>query len=194
MVLNKYRGNVDSILTAISKPFVKMNPNTITAISLLIALMAGLSYYFDFMLLSFVFILLSAMLDAIDGKVARLRNIASKKGDFLDHAIDRFADTFILLGVIFSQYATLWIGVFALVAVYLTSYLGTQAQAIGLKRIYGGILGRADRLVILMLLPIVQFFWWGYYFSVTDWVLILFAVLGGITVVQRFAAIWRALS
>ncbi len=194
MVLNKYRGNVDSVLTAISKPFVKMNPNTITAISLLIALLAGLSYYFDFLLLSFVFILFSAMLDAIDGKVARLRKIASKKGDFLDHAIDRFADTFILLGVMFSQYATLWIGVFALVSVYLTSYLGTQAQAIGLKRIYGGILGRADRLVILMLLPIVQFFWWGYYFSVTDWVLILFAVLGGITVVQRFAAIWRALS
>ena len=194
MVLNKYRGNVDSVLTAISRPFVKMNPNTITAISLLIALLAGLSYYFDFLLLSFVFILLSAMLDAIDGKVARLRKIASKKGDFLDHAIDRFADTFILLGVMFSQYATLWIGVFALVSVYLTSYLGTQAQAIGLKRIYGGILGRADRLVILMILPIVQFFWWGYYFSVTDWVLILFAVLGGITVIQRFAAIWRALS
>ncbi len=194
MVLNKYRENVDFIITAISKPFIKMDPNTITGISLVIAFLAGLSYYFDFLILSFLLILLSAMLDAIDGKVARLRGISSKKGDFLDHAVDRFADTFILLGIMFSPYATLWIGVFALIGVYLTSYLGTQAQAIGLKRMYGGILGRADRLVILMILPIVQFFWWGYYFSVTDWVLILFAVLGSITVAQRFVWIWRALS
>ncbi len=194
MVLNDYRSKVDGVLTAIARPFAGMHPNTITAISLGIATLAALSYYFDFLLLAFLFIFLSALLDAVDGKVARMRNLASKRGDFLDHAIDRYADTIILLGIMFSPYATLWIGVFALVGVYLTSYMGTQAQAIGLGRIYGGILGRADRLVILMLLPIVQFFWWGYYFSVTDWVLIVFAVLGNITALQRFHSAWKALS
>ncbi len=194
MVLNNYRSKVDGVLTAISMPFMRMNPNSITAISLLIAILAGLSYYFNLLILAFLLIVFSAILDAVDGKVARMRKIASKKGDFLDHAVDRYADTAILLGIMFSPYATLWIGVFALVGVYLTSYIGTQAQAIGLHRIYGGILGRADRLVILMLLPIVQFFWWGYYFSVTDWVLITFAVLGNITALQRFYFVWKALS
>ncbi len=194
MVLNDYRSKVDGVLTAISKPFARLHPNTITAISLGIAVLASLSYYLNYLLLAFVFIFLSALLDAVDGKVARMRNLASRRGDFLDHAVDRYADTIILLGIIFSPYATLWIGVFALVGVYLTSYMGTQAQAIGLGRIYGGILGRADRLVILMILPIVQYLWWGYYFSVTDWVLIAFAVLGNITALQRFHSAWKALS
>ena len=37
------------------------------------------------------------------------------------------------------------IGVFALTGVLMSSYLGTQAQAVGVGRYYGGILGRADR-------------------------------------------------
>jgi len=193
MVLNDYRKNVDGLLKAISRPFIRLNPNTITAISLLIAILAAISYYYTYLILAFLFILISALLDAIDGKVARIRKIASKKGDFLDHAVDRYADTVILLGIMFSPYATLWIGVFALVGVYLTSYMGTQAQAIGLGRIYGGILGRADRLVILMILPLVQAFWWGCYFSITDWVLIIFAILGNITAIQRFYSAWKAI-
>ncbi len=194
MVLNNYRARVDGILTSLSRPFMRLHPNTITLISLVIAFFASLSYYLSWLFLSFIFIFISALLDAIDGKVARMRNLASKKGDFLDHAIDRYADTIILLGIIFSPYATMWIGIFALVGVYMTSYMGTQAQALGLGRIYGGILGRADRLVILMLLPILQFFWWGYYLSVTDWVLLIFAILGNITALQRFYSAWKMLS
>ncbi len=194
MVLNRYRKNVDSLLTLISKPFMRMSPNTITAISLGVAALAGLAYYRDFLLISFALMLFASVLDAVDGKVARLRGISSKRGDFLDHTVDRYADTFLLLGLMFSPYGTLWLGVFALVGVYMTSYLGTQAQALGLGRIYGGVLGRADRLVIMMLLALIQPFLWGYYLSLTDWVLLIFAVLGNITAIQRFVSAWRALS
>ena len=194
MVLNRYRKNVDAILTKISKPFMNIHPNTITLISFLLAFFAGLFYFLDYLLISFLFIVLSSLMDAVDGKVARMRNLASKKGDFLDHTMDRYSDTAILLGIIFSKYATMWIGIFAITGVFLTSYMGTQAQAVGLKRIYGGILGRADRLIILMILPIVQFFWWGYIFSITDWVLIIFAVLGHTTAIQRFISSWKILS
>ncbi len=194
MVLNRYRKNVDSLLAKISKPFMRLHPNTISIISFVTASLAGLFYYLDFLPLSFLFILFSAIMDAVDGKVARMRKIASRQGDFLDHTLDRYSDTFILLGIMFSKYATLWIGVLALSGVYMASYLGTQAQAVGLKRIYGGILGRADRLVILIILPLLQFFWWGYYLSVSDWVLVIFAVLGHITALQRFISAWRSLS
>jgi CDP-diacylglycerol--glycerol-3-phosphate 3-phosphatidyltransferase/archaetidylinositol phosphate synthase len=50
-----------------------------------------------------------------------------------------------------------WIGVAAVVGTLLTSYLGVQAQAVGVGRYYGGILGRADRLVIIMLASIFYF-------------------------------------
>ncbi len=132
-------------------------------------------------------------MDAIDGKVARLRGISSNRGDFLDHLIDRYADMIIIIGISLSPYSTPLIGLFALSGVFMTSYVGTQAQAVGVGRIYGGILGRADRLVILMLLPIIQFFWWGYYFSISSWILILFAVLGHITAIQRIFSAWKSI-
>ncbi len=194
MVLNRYRKNVDSLLNSLARPFMRMSPNSLTYLSLLFAFLGGLLFYLDFLIFSFLSILLSALMDALDGKVARLKKIESKRGDFLDHMIDRYADTFIILGIIFSKYCSLWIGVFALVGILLTSYMGTQAQALGIGRMYGGILGRADRMVALIFLPIVQFFWWGYIFSVTDWLMLIFAILGNITAIQRAFYIWKSLS
>jgi archaetidylinositol phosphate synthase len=198
MVLNKYRKNVDSLLTAISRPFMNMSPNTITLISLFISFLAGLFYYLTyitsyFLFISLIFLILASLMDAIDGKVARMRGISSKRGDFLDHLVDRYADMMIIIGISLSPYSNPLIGIFALSGVFITSYVGTQAQAVGVGRIYGGILGRADRLVILMVLPIIQFFWWGYYFSVSSWVLILFAILGHITAIQRIFYAWKSI-
>ena len=70
----------------------------------------------------------------------------------------------------------------------MTSYLGTQAQAVGLDRVYGGLLGRADRLVLIGIVG-------GVAAVVTDpiegltvvgWLLVLFAVVGHFTALQRF--------
>ena len=74
----------------------------------------------------------------------------------------------------------------------LTSYMGTQAQAIGYKRNYSGLLGRADRMVLLIFAPIIQHFLllYGvstiYTFNLLEWVLIYFAVVGNFTAIQRF--------
>ncbi|HHE75799.1 MAG TPA: CDP-alcohol phosphatidyltransferase family protein [Candidatus Aciduliprofundum boonei] len=198
MVLNKYRKNVDSLLTKLAKPFLRVKPNTLTLLSLLFAFLGGLSFYLTkfssgYLFLAFLFILLSAFMDALDGKIARLRKLSSRRGDFLDHLVDRYADTAIIVGIALSPYSTPLFGLFALTGVYLTSYIGTQAQAVGLKRIYGGFLGRADRMLILIILPLVQYFWWGYYFSVSSWVLLLFAILGHLTALQRIWNAWRAI-
>ncbi len=121
-----------------------------------------------------------------------MANKASKRGDFLDHAIDRYADVFMVGGLALSSWCDVRIGLLAIVGMLLTSYMGTQAQAIGYKRDYSGLLGRADRLVLLMITPLIQHIIlhynfqmpWG--FSLLEWVLIYFAVMGNITAVQRF--------
>jgi archaetidylinositol phosphate synthase len=81
--------------------------------------------------------------------------------------------------------------------------MGTQAQALGLGRAYGGILGRADRLVLLFVGGLIQLVFAplgnvlvgadGLAFGHLEWFMVLFAVLGNITAIQRAVKIWRGL-
>ena len=121
-----------------------------------------------------------------------LTNTTSLKGDFLDHALDRYADVFIVGGLALSSWCDLRIGFFAIIGMLLTSYMGTQSQAVGYKRVYAGLLGRADRLVLLIVAPILQHIFirfdlvFIYNFTLLEWVLIYIAVVGNLTAVQRF--------
>jgi len=100
MVLDNQRENVDPFLSRIARRFIKINPNTLTWLSLVFAFVAGLFFYFSnssmellnsYLYFSALFVFLNGFFDAIDGKVAKLAGKASKRGDFLDHAIDRYA-------------------------------------------------------------------------------------------------------
>lgn len=202
MVLDSQRENVEPVLLVIAKRFSRVDPNVLTWMSVVFAFIAGLFFYFsspDFELLNYflfaaaLFVFLNGFFDAIDGKVAKLTNKVSKRGDFLDHALDRYADVFMVGGLALGPWCR-WpsVGLLAMVGVLLTSYMGTQAQAIGYKREYSGLLGRADRLVMLMIVPLIQHILlhydlqmiWGFY--LLEWVLIYFAVVGNLTAVQRF--------
>ena len=150
MVLDKQRENVDPILLVIAKRFKKVNPNTLTWISLVFAFIAGLFFYFSspdpeveltnfYLYGAALFVFLNGLFDAIDGKVAKLTNKTSKRGDFLDHALDRYADVLMLGGLALSAWCRYpSIGLLAIVGMLLTSYMGTQAQAVGYKREYSG--------------------------------------------------------
>ena len=137
-------------------------------------------------------VFLNGFFDAIDGKVAKLTNKTSLHGDFLDHALDRYADVFMVGGLALSTWCRPSVGLLAIIGVLMTSYMGTQAQAIGQKRDYSGLLGRADRLVLLMIVPILQHIMLRYPLSlpwnttVLEWILIYFAVIGNVTALQRF--------
>jgi archaetidylinositol phosphate synthase len=128
----------------------------------------------------------------MDGAVAREMKVQSKRGDFLDHAVDRYADIFIITGIFAGGLVPWQIGVFALTGVLMASYLGTQAQAVGVGRVYGGLLGRADRLVLILVVGIIGLIvpmsWYG--LSWLGWLLVLFGVFGHITAFQRFAYVW----
>ncbi len=184
------------------EPFVnvfhshKVSANVLTVLSLLFAILASICYYFSMgspivMFLALALVFLNAFMDGADGLLARLANSASKYGDFLDHVIDRYSDVFIIGGACLGGYVDSAMGIIVITGVMLASYLGTQAQAVGVGRIYGGIMGRADRLVILILatsLNIVfmpEFGPWGFDYSVLGWALILIGVASHITALQR---------
>ncbi len=198
-MLDSYRSKIDWFLTPLSKVFIKLNPNAISVLSLVLAAAAGISYYYGLLLPAFFAILFSALFDAIDGKVARLRNISSKRGDMIDHTFDRYSDIFIILGFSFSAFGNVYLGLFAIIGILMTSYMGTQSQALGLNRLYAGIMGRADRLVLMMIFIIVQIFIRTFYYSPvvsitpTNLILIIFGIVGNLTAVQRFAISYKKL-
>jgi len=137
----------------------------------------------------------SGFLDGLDGKVARLAGIADRRGDFLDHVLDRYADMLMIGGVAVSAWCSPYLGMMALIGVLLTSYMGTQAQAVGAKRMYAGLLGRADRIVLSFLIPLVQMVMvllghssielLGIEFNAFEVMMLWFAVVGNLTAIQR---------
>lgn len=186
-----------------------VSPNALSWVAFLAAALAGLAFYVGggiFLGLAVAFLFINALLDALDGKVAKLTGKASPRGDFLDHVLDRYADVFMLTGIAlsFPPYCPDGLGLLAILGVLLTSYMGTQAQAVGVGRHYGGALGRADRLVILGIAGILQA-WFDPAgiapFGVGDirltwlgWTMAVFAVLGNLTAIQRGISAWRRLT
>lgn len=211
MVLDSKRDSVEFILDPLSKALSKFNPNTLSWVAFVLAIVAGLLIYFSYgdywyilLPLAAIVVILSGFFDAIDGKVARMTFKSSKRGDLLDHVLDRYADVIMIGSVAVSAWCSPYIGILAIIGVLLTSYMGTQCQAIGAGRLYSGLLGRADRVVLLTLAPIVQVI----YMAITDsaWitigdysitifgiVMLWFAIIGNLTAVQRAIKIWKML-
>lgn len=207
MVLERYRTGWDAFLLPLAKGLrgVGLTPNGVTVISLLFAIAAAVSFALAdatkpwLLLVGAAAVSTNAILDGLDGRLARLTNTQTKRGDYLDHVVDRYADLAILLGLTLSPLANETWGLFAIVGTFLTSYMGTQAQALGLGRNYAGWLGRADRLVILIAVPTL---WWGAWWLGIAWpwsmtpltmMLVYFAIVGNLTALQRFWSGWKQL-
>jgi len=157
-----------------------------------------------------VLIFFAGLFDVLDGEVARTTHRTSPRGDFLDHVLDRYADVVLVLGFAVSGFANPIVALLALVSLLLTSYMGTQAQAVGLGRAYAGLLSRADRLVVLAVVAFLEFDlslpwpWapsepWarfhlaGVAFTVIDVALAYFVIAGQWTAIARALRVYRAL-
>ena len=194
MTLDKYRWVADRALGPFvgAAQTVGLSPNGVSVIAFLLAAAAGGVYAVAswdplLYLAGAVLVFLNGWLDLVDGALAREMDVASATGDLLDHVLDRYADLVIIVGLAagIGEWA---LGIAAVTGVLMTSYLGTQAQAVGLDRVYGGLLGRADRLALVGLVTGVAAFVQpvGLGLNPVGWLLVVFAVVGHFTAIQRF--------
>jgi archaetidylinositol phosphate synthase len=194
MTLDQYRNHMKVYFDPLVSIAIKcrLNANFFTLAALLASAAAGVFFYLRLELWGIVAVFLNAFCDAMDGAVAREMKTQSRRGDFLDHAVDRYADIFIITGIFAGGMVPWQIGVFALTGVLMASYLGTQAQAVGVGRYYGGLLGRSDRLVLILVVGVIDliipqsFYGLGW----LGWLLVMFGVFGHITAFQRFLYVW----
>ena len=199
VVADDYRDFGTKILTPLAKR-IPIGPMGISFLSLLTAIGAGYSFYkadlenTQWLLIGSLMVFLTAVLDALDGMVARIREISSRRGDLIDHTLDRVADIIIVGGIALGPLVDITVGFAAIIGILMLSYMGTQAQAVGAGREYAGLLGRADRLVVLVLVPIIQYFSEGY----QDWnymtlMCYVFAIVCTLSAFYRFNKIWTEL-
>ena len=212
MVLDGQRARADFALAPVARKCINVNPNLVSWLGLIVAVLSGVVFYLSgyedrewLLVVGSILVIVSGYFDALDGKIAKLAGKCRAKGDYLDHVFDRYADVFMIGGIAFSAWCNPYLGMFALIGVLLTSYMGTQAQAIGAPRLYSGLLGRADRVVLSTLFPLIQFFMGlagygsfyidlGFYSFDINWLAIMmlwFAVVGNITAVQRAIITWN---
>jgi CDP-diacylglycerol--glycerol-3-phosphate 3-phosphatidyltransferase len=199
MTLNTYRPYISFILEPSASTLARMGltPNNVSMLSLIFALLSGVSYYYSsdsrlYLAAALIFVILNSFTDAVDGVMARQKNIQSDRGDLLDHVIDRYADTFIICGIFFAGYTHWMVGVAAIAGVLITSYMGTQAQAVGVGRDYGGIMGRADRLALIIMVTAanVVYPFEIYSMQLLGLVIVVIAITSHFTALQRFLRIW----
>ena len=210
------RSQVDFAISPVAKLFKNVNPNIISWIGLLIALASGavLAFSYDFhifLIIGAILVIVSGYFDSLDGKVAKMFGKCTKKGDYLDHVFDRYADVFMIGGIAVSGWCNPYLGLVAIIGTLLTSYMGTQAQAVGAPRLYAGLLGRADRVVLSTLFPILQYIFlfvadgdfaefdvtiMEHAFSISwlEIMLLWFAIVGNLTAIQRAIITWKNMS
>lgn len=170
-----------------------ISPNTWTLISLLFAIAASfliLNYYF---LLGAIFIVVSGIIDLIDGAVARETKKVTKFGAYLDTVVDRYNEFLYILPLVFLTWRpilfdfNIWIFLY-LFGSLMTTYVKAAAAEKGVKKeLRGGILERAERVGLYTIgLMIAEF-----NLSIFQYLIVILAILSNITAIQRISKVLR---
>ena len=188
-MLNRLRPQLKVFIDPIAKR-ININPNILTIIGLLVSVLSAYMFARSDLLLGGVFILLSGFVDVIDGAVARNHHTTTPFGGILDSTADRFADAFILIGIIYGGAVNWFIGILALHASLSVSYVRARVEAEGISGSVG-IAERAERLVILVIGAFLSVIFASNYFLMLAVILIM--ILGYFTVLQRIYHAWKQL-
>ena len=110
--------------------------------------------------------------DVFDGEVARRTEREGAAGAFLDSNMDRLSDAILILGLTYGGYVNFTLGYIILFSQLMISYIRSRAETEGIDMKGIGIMERAERLIFIMGLIILET--WIYFFSVlftgTPWV------------------------
>lgn len=166
---------------------VGFSPNFMTALSLVLAIVSAYVYAAGKPLFGALLIVFTGVLDMFDGAIARAIGKTTRFGTTLDHVTDRYAEFFILFGMIWGGYAPWFWGLFALFGMLMASFTRAKAESVGgLESCTVGIAERQEKLTILIGGSVLNMF-------VNDalgYAVILVGILSHITVFQRLHYTW----
>jgi CDP-diacylglycerol--glycerol-3-phosphate 3-phosphatidyltransferase len=134
---------------------LRIHPNTLTLIGVLINVGAAWALGRDHFLLAGVIMIVANIFDFIDGKVAHITNTVSRFGAFWDSTLDRFSDIALFLGLIY-LYSNLrrtdyvMVASLAMMFSIMTSYARARAESL-IEKCKVGFMERPERIVLFMI-------------------------------------------
>ena len=143
-----------------------------------------------------LFFLIAGFLDFVDGAVARQKNMSTKVGAYLDTIFDRYVEAIILFGFLFislpeifsiSGYVWIYLVMFGSVVTTYAKAAAKEKELVN-QELKGGLMSRAERLILIFITLIFAALYPDYYYSVV--VLFIIAILANFTAIQR---VWSAI-
>ncbi|QKQ99506.1 CDP-alcohol phosphatidyltransferase family protein [Metallosphaera tengchongensis] len=155
-MITNLRQESKKILRPLAKGLIRLglSGNQVTALGLVASILFLIVMYFTRNpILGFITLVVSSLLDALDGEVARLRGTAGPMGSFLDSSFDRLEDAIFISSLTLLGFQSLLTAL--LVGISLSiSYLRAKAESLGIKAEGKGLIERGERLIFLSLILI----------------------------------------
>ena len=190
MVSSKLKKKFEAWAASSVKPLVSLGltPNVLTLVGVVASAAAACCYLswragWFVLLAAGVLVLVSGLVDALDGVVARATGRASAFGGFLDSVCDRYSDAVVLSAILLSDLCHPVWGLLAVVGSLMVSYARARAEAAGVGMASVGLAERAERMLLLAAVTFVA----SFSLEVLGWGVVVLAVLAHYTVIQRAA-------
>ena len=174
----RFKGVLDPIGAFLNK--IGLTPNAMTLMGLAGQIGAAYLLARGEMLWGGVVVMVMGPFDALDGTMARLLGKTSRFGGFLDSVVDRYAELFLLGGLLF-YYSNqqLWLPVMLVYAAaagsVMVSYTRSRGETADFK-VTAGLMTRVERYIVIVL---------GLLFNRPIIALWILAILGNLTALQR---------
>lgn len=169
-----------------------LTPNILTALGLVCAAGAAVAFWQERFWLGVFLMLLTSLLDMLDGATARAGNLGTVFGAVLDHNVDRVGEFLIILGIVLSGHVHPGWGLFALFGMWSASYARAAAESIGkMKTCAVGFVGRLEKFIIILAGAVFEV-----YFPMKSLQIAMIAVgaISFITTIQRLIFAHRELT
>lgn len=188
------------ILLPLAKKLKFIDPDIISYAATAVAFLTMLCYLLadknPILLIASVILTLTRMtFNTIDGVIAIERGNLRLKGEIVNALPDRYSDIFILAGIALCPFCTPTLGIIGLSTMFLVSYTGMMGKALGVEWQHHGPLGKVERLILIMIFSLLQYFSltgkiaspliYGHSLTYFELCMIVFAILGQITVLNR---------
>ncbi|MEM4855114.1 MAG: CDP-alcohol phosphatidyltransferase family protein [Sulfolobales archaeon] len=166
-----------------------ISPNLLTLLGVLTALTTIPSGIVGVYWLIPTLMVISAVLDWLDGAVARATSKTTTLGAFIDSFCDRVSDTSYLISFNYLGINAYLILV-ALPTSLLVSYIRCRAESLGIRLEGIGILERGERVIIMILVAVMASAGWV---LVGNYLLLLMVLLNTLTIIQRVVHVIKVL-